>query len=297
MKISDYGLVKTSRENGAQFLSTEGSFVEDNEVLALCLPFGDPGPDMLKFKVHKKHYILTFLQHSTEDTGLALLANFSISDNRIINPITLAYSLKKLINEENFSSITGTLEISGESNPNTHIKLDKLETVIAAILMGKKIFLLGSQDEFDAFLAVMFKVFPPEAYSLLEFSSPTNSLSENTIISGIPPTDSNMNLLDQIGSEDGTIVFFDEHTCYGNYSSPMSKEIAKLIQKKNYEKTRELISKLFSTAKLSDEIISNPSSLAKENSISKADALLVMNIRAKLFNKQPPTNIFEKLIA
>ena len=297
MQINNYGLIKTSRKNGAQFIKYEGIFDKIDETLAHCLPFGDPGTNMLKYKFFDNHYILTFLDHSTQDQGNAIILRFLKSETKQINPISILESLKEIVANADFASLSGTLNFNKISRKSRPLKLKNLETIIASILMGKKIILLGSQDDLNNFIYTMFESFPVEAYSLLEFASPTNSLSENVGISGIPLTDSNMEILDQIGTESHSIVYFDEQICYGNYFSPMSKEIAKHIQKQEFESSKKLILELYNTAKLSQDLNSNPSSLAKENSVTKADAVLILNIRAKLYDKQLPASNFEKLIA
>lgn len=297
MQIKNYGLIKTSRKEGAQLIKHEGIFEKIDETLAHCLPFGDPGKNMLKYKFFDNHFILTFLDHSTDDQGNAIILRFLKSETKQLNPISFLRSLKDIVANPDFTSLRGALNIKNISRKTNPLKLKNLDTIIASILMGKKIILLGSHNELNDFLYIMFESFPIEAYSLLEFASPTNSLSENIVISGIPLTDSNLEILDQIGTESHSIIYFENKICYGNFYSPVSKKIAKYIQKQDYKSSKKLILELYNIAKLNSDLTSNPSTLAKKNRISKADAILILNIRAKLYNKQLPTSNFEKLIA
>jgi hypothetical protein len=213
----------------------------------------------------------------------------------LLNPMAMVKSIKKILDNQNIKSVSEPISISIEKRKIAPIKLRKFETIISSILMGKKNVLLGTQEDIDNFIYLIFESFPQKAYPFLEFSFPTNSLSENTFISGVVISDSNYDLLDGLGTEKHSIVYFDNKECYGLYSSPFSKKIAKYIQKQEYKKAKKLIQNLFSIANQNSDII-KPSTLARQNKISVPDASLILNLRAKIFDKQPPMNIFEKLI-
>jgi hypothetical protein len=59
MIINNYAIIKTSRQNGAQFIKKIGDFNENEELLAICLPFGEPGIDMVKLKEFNNDLFLT----------------------------------------------------------------------------------------------------------------------------------------------------------------------------------------------------------------------------------------------
>jgi hypothetical protein len=295
MIINNYAIIKTSRQNGAQFIKKIGDFNENEELLAICLPFGEPGIDMVKLKEFNNDLFLTCLHHSNNDYGYALIIKLSHMKKELLNPMAMVKSIKKILDNQNIKSVSEPISISIEKRKIAPIKLRKFETIISSILMGKKNVLLGTQEDIDNFIYLIFESFPQKAYPFLEFSFPTNSLSENTFISGVVISDSNYDLLDGLGTEKHSIVYFDNKECYGLYSSPFSKKIAKYIQKQEYKKAKKLIQNLFSIANQNSDII-KPSTLARQNKISVPDASLILNLRAKIFDKQPPMNIFEKLI-
>lgn len=297
MQFNEYGIISVSRKEGAKFLELKGmENINLNNILTLCLPFGDPHAGSLKFKVIDSVNYLTMLNLNMKSEGIGIVVpiNYNNGEHNIDQDLILKIN-KLLISKSNLLPISFKIQESHLKHNSILINIVNIENFFISILIGQKIYIIDDNFQLLNIMMFLFKLFPKELYFLLEFVINSNSFSENTKIIGIPVTKNNLDNLDKISKEKNTILDLDSKICFGNFSSPLIKILLSYIVKDKISTAKNLLTNIYLLASENEDINENLSHFSKKHNINKADALLIIKLRRIIYNKQKKLNVFEEL--
>lgn len=300
MKIKEYGFVDISRKDGASFTLTSNLTEDEETLLISCLPFGEVkrSSKIFKQKSILGNTFISLIRVEEDGSGKGILVKLPKPHGVISNPVMLLSQLDESLESLALNQIT-ELEIRSdlEQQKVPPFRVTNSEVLISSILAGIPTYVLGTHEQVTGIMSYLYTLFPPELHTFLDITSQTSSFSDNTFIMGIPISLPNLERLDQLSSEKNTVVFVDNNTCYGNYSTPLTKKIAKLAGRGKYVEGRQEIQNLYQLAIQDGDVAVNIAEFAKANKMSASDATLVIKLRSRLFNKKTNLSHFERLIA
>ena len=299
MIVTEFGLVDISRQYGAKFVRKYGFDENIEQILSHSLPYGQPAPECIKYVHFNDKSYLTYMQVLEEDYGRALIINIPQSLETKFNPIDYVEPMKNFVNENDGNGVDTEpqLILDPKKTNVTSYSLENIDTAIYSLLTKQKSYSVGSHDEILELINIMLEVLPSNMVQKFDFTSQTNSLSENTAFSGLPLTYENLEHLDALRNEKNAVIFFPNKTCYGNYSSPFTKVLSGLFQRGNFSEAKTLLDRFINQAVEESDTIIDPITTAQKYKLKVPDAILLLQIRGILYNKVIPPKTFDKLVA
>lgn len=296
MIISEFGLVDISRKHGARFIKKYGLKENLDQILGHCLPFGQPAPESVKYVHLNEETYLTYMRTYEEDKGLALIINISNPLEADFNPLNYLESMKQYVEQNDDTNANPQLGLNSKKNALKSYSLENIDTAIYSLLTKQKIYSVGSHEEVLELINIILEILPTSMIQKIDFTSQTNSFSENTLFSGLQLTHENLEHLDAIRNEKNTIIFFPNKTCYGIYSSPITKTLSELFEEGNFSQAKSILDRFINQAIAEPDIDIDPITTAQKYKFKISDAVLLLQIRGVLYNKAIPPKIFDKLV-
>ena len=174
---------------------------------------------------------------------------------------------------------------------NSNIKkIDNFDSLIFSLLTRQKTIFVGVGKMSDEFFKVIQDIVPEDLKPYLTYGTYENSTENNNLISSLEMKEESMKVLDR-AQDKYTVVFLPANEIYGQYTSPFCKKAAALFKEDKIAGLKEELTLFYKQAIESDEIVS-PADYMSEHQIHKADASLVMWIRALHYEKEIDSSLF-----
>lgn len=298
MELTNYGLVSVTRKLGAHYVEKKGeeNYLTD-DVLAICLPFGNSSELCLKLKYFKEKFYFSIVRIFTNDQGMGIICVFNsirdILDDRLETIKEIVNFLNSKTNNSSqiyldFDSITINSELV------SHI--DNIQSAIISMLIQKKIFVLDYDYQIFSLILSFIELLPEKFHSFLDFTIDSTSYTENINIMSFQNTKDILTQFSNLEHDKSTIIDIKNQVCFGIYSSPLLNAVINHLQKGSLEAARALL-KVYETLIFETDNISIKSAeITKKNKISKTDIKIIDQIRLNLLNLPEQRNIFEELI-
>lgn len=298
MALASYSLLSVTRKLGAHYIEKVGddNFFTEN-VLAICLPFGNSLGYCIKLKYFNNKYYLSIIHIVSDTEGVGIICLFDsikeIFDNNMSTFIDILHILSLHGNTLNgfetiFQSITINKEILTE--------IDNIQSAIISLFINKKIFILDSNYQIFSIICSLIELLPEKFHFFLNFTINSNSFTENVTIMSIQHTKELVDQLDDLNKEKNTIIDIKNRICFGIYSAPIFVDIMKNLKKQNIDKVREIFTNLELLIFEDSKIGLKYSEVSKKYRISKTDFKLIEEIRFILLDIPQHVNLFEALI-
>jgi polyhydroxyalkanoate synthesis regulator phasin len=298
MNITTFGLISITRKKGAHYIEREGNLEYLTEdVLAICLPFGNNYGECIKLKYFNNQFYLSFTKIISDEEGIGIIGVFSsiksILNHNATNILKILEILKKRMNYNSFlESKLKTLTL----DEFILQKVDNIESVIISILLTKKIFIIDKNLQILSLLHSLINLFPEKFHKMLDFTINSTSYTENINFMSIEYSRDSESLLKYLSSEKYTIIDFENNISFGIYSSPLISTLVKKLRNKNQEEAKFIIEFLLNYIYQKQANFENKTELTKRIKISRADEKLVQQIRMNNINEPIKISVFEELI-
>lgn len=298
MILANYSILTVTRKLGAHYIKKVGDddfFTE--EVLAICLPFGNKIGNCIKLKYFNEKWYLTIINIVSDTEGIGIICLFnSIKDIFDNNMDSVLEMLQILSSETNFTDDFANIIKSVVINKKILIEIDNIQSAIISLFINKKIFILDSHYQIFSILYALIELLPEKFHIFLNFTINSNSFTENITIMSVQHTEELTNQLEDLNKEKNSIIDIENQICFGIYSAPIITEIIKNLKKQNMERVNELLKNLESIVFENTKIGLKYSEVSKKFKISKTDYKLIEDIRLNLLNIPQHLNLFEELI-
>lgn len=169
-------------------------------------------------------------------------------------------------------------------------KIEHFDSLIFSLLTRQKNIFVGVGNMSEEFYKFIQEFLPEELKENLSYSPNDKSLEDTSVISGFQMNEESMKILDKAQGR-YTVVFLPANEVYGQYTSPFCKKAATLLKQDKIASLKEELSIFYKKAVESEEIVP-PADFMVQHSINKADASLIMWIRAQHFGKEINNSLF-----
>jgi hypothetical protein len=170
-------------------------------------------------------------------------------------------------------------------------KLENLESMIFSLLTKQKTIVVGPKAMSEGFISKLKEVFPAEMINQLSFGKNNNTLSEEFDVSTLEMNEDSMKILDKTQGK-YAVIFLPSNQIFGQNTSPFCKKIAALLKENKIESLNEEIKVFLQNAIDSEEILPF-ADYAAIKGMNKADASLMMWIRANYYKKEIDESLFK----
>ena len=298
MVLKNYGLVSVTRKLGAHYIEKVGdvNYLTD-DVLAICLPFGNTLEDCIKMKFFNSKYYFSIVRILSDNEGLGLICAFDsigeIMHNQFL-PIIEILNILKI--KTGYDSKLTTEILKLYPNKNILLEIENIQCTIISLLLNKKVFILDDNFQIFSLILSLIELFPEKFHSLFDFTINSTSFTENINIMSFQYYKELDNQLEDLNKEKSTIIDMEHKICFGIFSSPLLNELIKKLKNNETEKANSLILILEKLIFDITNVTLKSSEFGKKYKITKTDAKLIDLIRLNLLKIPPKQNIFEELI-
>lgn len=168
-------------------------------------------------------------------------------------------------------------------------KIENLESMVFAVLTRQKIVLVGDKNDADKFYSDLDVFIPDDLKNQITYGTNDNSLSKDLVVSFLEMNESSMKFLDRTMGQ-YTVVFLPSMQVYGQYTSPFCKNLVNLLKTSKLDSLKEELNIFYNEAIESDDLMT-PADYAAKKQKHKADASLLLWVRALYFNKEVESTI------
>ena len=168
-------------------------------------------------------------------------------------------------------------------------KIENLEGLMFSFLTRQKTVIVGSKQLSENFFNQMVSTLPTDLRKHLTSGLNDNSLSKDFVVSFLEVNEDSMKFLDKSQGK-YTIVFLPSNQVFGQYTSPLCKKFISHLKANRIEVLKKEIEQLYEEAINSEEIIT-PADYAAKNNKNKADASLILWMRALHYKKEIDNSI------
>ena len=298
MVIANYGLLSITRKLGAHYIIKEGDSTHlTDDVLAICLPFGNSNTDCIKLKYYDKKYYFSIIKVFTDQEGIGIVCFFdSISEIIEENFRNLIEILNILDRKMNYKSQLLSIISSLTMNKHLILEIDNIQSAIISLLINKKIFILDHSFQIFSLIYSLMDMLPLKFHKLLDFTINSTSYAENINIMALQYSEELFFQLDSLNQEKNTLIDIQNSRCFGIYSSPLITEVLIHMKNNSKEKAKELMEILEYLVFENKNIATKVSDIPKKYKVSKVDLKLIDHIKLNLLDLPQKRNLFEELI-
>ena len=298
MTIANYALLSITRKLGAHYIIKEGDSTHlTDDVLAICLPFGNSNTDCIKLKYYDSKYYFSIIKIFTDQEGIGIICPFdSISEIIEENLRNVREILNFLDRKMNYKS--QLLSIISSVNMNKHVilEINNIQSAIISLLINKKIFILDHSFQIFSLIYSLMDMLPPKFHKFLDFTINSTSYAENVNIMALQYSKELFFQLDSLNQEKNTLIDIQNSRCFGIYSSPLITDVLRYMKNNSEQKAKELMEILEYLVFENKNIATKVSDIPKKYKVSKVDLKLIDHIKLNLLDLPQKRNLFEELI-
>lgn len=296
MDLLTYGLLTITRKLGAHYKEKVGNtevFTED--VLAICLPFGNNFNECTKMKFYKNVYYFSIVRILSNDEGIGIICAYNSIDEIVNDKFE---GLRKLLtvsqSKLNYSPRYLLQLMNSTVDWNFFTQIENIEKGIIALLLNKKIYVIDINFQFSFLIIDLIHLIPSKFHKFLDFTINSISLTENVTIQSLQYE----NLIEsQITNQESiTIIDLINKTCFGIYSSPIFSLIARKIKENNVDEAKSIFSSIEKSITDDTSFHIEPTNFPKSIKLTKGDIKLLEKIKIQELNLPVQRNLFEELI-
>ena len=301
MEITNYALVEISRANGPSILKVDGIDNDRlNYLLIHALPVGTLESRVSKTIDYKGFtYTSYVIASKSEDAGIALILQSEYTSSTL-DKVPVGY-LERIFDViapflNNTTNIPEKLDVdfSGVKYVKpTYDYYENLDSLFYSVLTEQKTLVLGESEELITFMLEIYLIFPAEVKKLLTSITNSTNLSDDVVLHVVRINDETLKIADHYQGKH-TILFLPNKQVYGKYTSPFCKTLAQLYSEKKIDELRTEISQFYAKAIASNEM-PPVADFAAKNNLTKADASLMLWMRANQYNIEIEKNLLEEL--
>lgn len=298
MELTNYGLISITRKLGAHYIEKKGEdiYLTDN-VLAICLPFGNTAKQGLKLKFFNGKYYFSVVRIFSDNEGMGIICALDSISDLIDDKLNTLRYIFKFLNSKSNNELKLFIDFDSIIfNQNLLIEIDNIQSAIISILLNKKLFVLDDNYQIFSLILSLKEFLPEKFHKFLGFTIDSTSFTENINIMSFQDSKDIISHIESLENNKSTIIDMENKICFGIYTSPLMSQVLEFLKKNSKQEAQDLL-KIFETLSFeTDKISIKSSEFVRKHKISKADIKIIDLIRLNILDLPVKRNIFEELV-